>query len=78
MFGVGRMKFKIGQTVRLIKNDDMAAEIGATAVVADIGEWLSVIWKTKYHNQGNGGYYSEQFEPAIEVGEQLQFSFMSE
>ena len=71
------MKFKIGQTVRLINNNGFAAFIGATAVVTDItSRWLYVAWKTKHNGQGNGGYCAREFEPAIEVGEQLVFSFM--
>ena len=71
------MKFKIGQTVRLINNNGLAAFIGATAVVTDLTErWLYVEWKTKHNGQGDGGYFARVFEPVIEVGEQLVFEFM--
>ena len=68
-------KFKVGQTVRLIKNNGMAAEIGATAKVTRLGilylyvEWLT----TDSRSQDNGGYSYASFEP---VQGQLQFSFM--
>ncbi len=73
------MNFKVGQTVRLIKNNNMAADIGATAVVDRItSQYVYVTWETNYNNQGNGGYYPHQFESVIQKGQQLLFSFMRE
>lgn len=74
------MNFKIGQTVVLIDNFAMAAEVGAEGMIYKIGEYISVKWKEneKWKGQGHGGYYAHQFKPLIEVGEQLVFDFMKE
>ena len=73
------MKFKIGQTVKLINNDGIEADIGATAVIYKITDaYVSVHWLTNYHRQMDGGYWPHQFEPCAEVGQQLEFDFMSE
>ena len=73
------MKFKVGQTVELIYNENMAAAVGATAVVRKIStEFIDVIWKrdSKWNKQGDGGYYPKDFRPMWRKGEQLLFTFM--
>lgn len=71
-----RMKFKIGQRVELINNDSMVAELGATAIVKHVSNvYINVIWKrdSKWHNQGDGGYYSKVFKHV--KNQQLLFEF---
>ena len=73
------MKFKVGQTVKLIKADDVAAELGAAAIVKHIDDrYVSVVWvrDSKWNNQGDGGYYPDDFEAAIIKNQQLLFNFM--
>jgi len=77
------MKFRPGQTLKLVRDIGMAAKVGATVKVVGYSnsrgrEWLQVEWLTNYFGQGNGGYPEEWFEPKIQVGEQLEFSFMLE
>ena len=73
------MKFKVGQTIRLINANDIAAELGATAVVRHINDrYVSVVWirDSKWNKQGDGGYYPVDFEAAIKKNQQLLFNFM--
>jgi len=80
------MKFRIGQTVRLIENAGMSASINAEAVVTALdSKYLSVKWikgHTKVSTSGNkytqmdGEYFYTSFVPAFEAGKQLEFDFM--
>jgi len=81
------MRFKVGQTVKLIDNNCMTASVGATARVTRLDkEYLQVTWITGHtkvsygdvYSQMDGDYNYEQFVPALEVGEQLLFNFMLE
>ncbi len=73
------MKFKVGQTVELINGNSMGADAGATAIVKHVYKtYVSVIWKrdSKWHNQGDGGYYPKDFKLVPVKNQQLLFSFM--
>jgi len=73
------MNFKVGQKVKLIDNNGMAADIGATAVISKIGNgWIKVVWLAHANRQMNGRYPSYHFKPAIKRGEQLLFDFANE
>lgn len=75
------MKFKVGQTVELINNEEISADLGATAVVIHIdNEYISVIWTRdkKWHNQGDGGYFPTDFKILPQKNQQLEFAFMGE
>ena len=64
------MKFKIGDKVELIKNDGMAAKIGARAKVVgykkndEFGKLLVVEWINggKVNGQLDGGYFPPHFK----------------
>jgi len=72
------MRFKVGQTVELINTEGMAALLGATAIVNEVGgSYIKVVWKTRANGQMNGGYYPNQFKPMPGKNEQLLFNFMS-
>jgi len=71
------MKFRVGQIVILLPSKrHMSAQVGATARVTGIGEYLEVEWLTNASTQSNGGYFFKDFVPVGE--EQLEFSFMSD
>ena len=76
------MKFKVGQTVKVINKNGMVASLGATAVVIEGNhDWfdndlIDVVWKTNSNNQMNGGYSSYHFKPMPRKNQQLLFSFM--
>ena len=71
------MKFKVGQTVKLVKNSSMGADLGATAIVLhEYGEFIVIKWKMHSNNQTNGSYYSTRFESAFTKNQQLLFNFM--
>ncbi len=71
------MKFKVGQTVRLINNSGMSANVGATAVIYSVSYmFLGVNWKTNSRSQCSGEYYPDKFEPVVKIGKQLVFDFM--
>lgn len=62
-----KKKFQPGNIVRLINNERMSAEKGATALVVgyknDGKEYLRVFWLSSLaNNQSNGGYPDENFE----------------
>lgn len=80
------MKFKIGQKVVLVK-DWCSCKIGDIAIVVNPSyisfgrTYVSISWvrnKGIKDNRIDGGYYLDQFESAIKVGEQLEFDFMYE
>jgi len=69
--------FKVGQTVELINDSGKVAEVGATAVVTNVGrKYLYVSWKTHANGQHDGGYYPSCFKPVFIKGQQFLFSFM--
>lgn len=71
--------FKIGQTIELIKNKGMGADLGATAIVKHVNKaYVSVIWKRdeKWNNQEDGGYYPIDFKLISQKNQQLEFDFM--
>lgn len=76
------IKFKVGQTVEVVDNCGMAAEIGATAVVTSVAYAfcdrivIDVVWKTNYNNQMNGTYSALHFKPTFRKHQQLLFAFM--
>ena len=76
------MKFKVGQTVKVINKSGMVVSLGATAVVTqtDYGfmglDLINVVWKTNSNNQMDGGYSSYHFKPLLVKNQQLLFSFM--
>ena len=59
-------KFKTGEQVMLINNDDINAMVGATATVVGYhGKWLRVIWNkdNKRHKlMQDGGYVADHFK----------------
>lgn len=74
-------KFKVGQTVELVANSGMVAELGATAIVKRLYDYnntslIKVVWKTGFGHQMNGGYESYRFKPFFRKNEQLLFEFM--
>ena len=75
------MKFKVGQTVVLArKSRGYTVKLGDTAKINKTSSFpgnICVVW-VKKTCQGNGSYPAKDFEPVIEIGEQLKFSFMSE
>lgn len=72
------MKFKIGQTVELIDNNGMSAQLGATGVVEDVcGVFLYIQWKTDYGRSISGAYFLHRFKPYFRKNQQLEFAFMS-
>lgn len=60
-------KFKVGQRVRLAKIEgNLAASVGAEAIVTEIGEWLHVKWDRTSglaKSQHDGGYHEHWFDP---------------
>jgi len=73
------MGFKVGQIVEVIDNNDMVADLGATAVVTGINkpfDCIDVKWKTHYNEQMGGGYQRYHFKPKFIGGQQLVFSFV--
>lgn len=75
------MKFKVGQTVVFNGDWENAAQRGATAIVVRLGDdFLYIKWVRDALSkaQGDGGYEYSKFELALQVGEQLEFSFMRE
>ena len=72
------MTFRVGQIVKLLPcKKNMAAEVGATAIVTGIEtRWLKVKWLTGSSTQHDGEYYSKDFAA---VGEkQLVFDWFKE
>ena len=66
------MKFEKGDKLILIKNKQMAADIGAKCVCDGYYrnggyQYISIIWDKndkKCHGQSNGGYLEESFKKA--------------
>lgn len=73
------MEFKIGQTVKLVKNHGTKAALGATAtILRKYDEFIVIKWKTQHNGQTDGAYFATRFEPVIRKNEQLLFAFMDE
>jgi hypothetical protein len=57
-------RFKVGDIVRLIRSDQLAAECGAIGRVTGQGnDYLQIEWvqNHRWHGQMNGGYYRTSF-----------------
>jgi len=68
--------FEVGQTVKVVNNNGIAAEIGATAVIYHISkEYIHLNWKTNFHFQCDGAYYPSHFIPVETYSKQLHFEF---
>lgn len=53
----------------------MKFKVGQIVELIDNKEWKR---DSKWHNQGDGGYYPKDFKLVIRKGEQLLFSFMEQ
>lgn len=76
--GETTLKFKVGQTVELVDNNDMNAKVGSIAIIKRIDkEFLYVMWTT-LQTQSDGAYYPYHFKSMLKKGEQLLFAFMKD
>ena len=75
------MKFKIGQTVKLIDNEGMGVPLGTQAIILKIyEEFLDVKWQigAGTPTPNKGGWLICRWESVVNIGEQLLFDFMKE
>ena len=57
----------------------MGSDVGGTAVIKRVDSvYISVVWKRdeKWHEQGDGGYFPDDFKLVLIKNLQLEFAFM--